>query len=101
MAYAPGNPYQHPVWEDIKTTEYAIGGKLIAASVKVPDMHNHMYTPERIKQELAEQISRFMIENKLIEFTKLPSVRDMDITYYARCYVAPDSQVKILRSNAK
>lgn len=98
MAYVPNNLHQYPEWGDIGVKEYAIGGKLLSVNVVINDMQLTMYPTDQIKRELVSKLAEYMLENKFVEFTKIPSIQNMNTTFNARCYVAPDSQVKILRS---
>lgn len=102
MAIAPQSNYD-PWWErdpprsnlDIK--EYAIGGKLITASQIINEELLKDIPRDVIKEKMAMELARGMLENKLIEFTSQRDISSLQIKIYARCYLAPDTQVKILR----
>lgn len=85
-----------------ETRDYLIGGKLIQASREVHfdealTFYSEVDYKKLLKSEMAAELARFMIENNLIEFTRLTDQNTMIDKIYARCYLAPDDQVKILR----
>ena len=89
------------VWDNNyfgKYTDIAIGGKLVSVNIKLSESDTINLTPDNIKWRIADHLVKYMIENKLIEFTKQedPTI-EMTTTINARCYLAPDSEVRILR----
>jgi hypothetical protein len=50
-----------------------------------------------IKKELMNQLVEYMFNNKYILFTKMTDQVTLDNKYYARIFVVPDEQVRILR----
>jgi hypothetical protein len=88
------------VWDNNyvgKYTDIAIGGKLVNVNIKLSQFDTINLTPENIKWRIADHLVKYMIENKLIEFTKQEDSIDNSTTINARCYLAPDSEVRILR----
>ena len=88
--------------EDIKfgAKDYAIGGKMVDAAYSVSYHDAMAWKPnfeDHVKEQLAQQMARYMLNNKLIEFTKKSNPNSDDITYRARCYLTLDDTVKILR----
>jgi hypothetical protein len=88
--------------EDIRfgAKDYAIGGKMVDAAYSVSYLDAMAWKPnfeDHVKEQLAKQMARYMLNNKLIEFTKKSSPHSDTITYRARCYLTPDDTVKILR----
>jgi hypothetical protein len=85
---------------DVK--DYAIGGKLIQASLDLTITDQMRFTDDELKREIkrrmSQDIARFMVESNLIEFTRIQNPTDLTMRIHARCYLAPDGQVKILRS---
>jgi hypothetical protein len=75
----------------------AIGGKLVNVNIKLSESVIINLNPDNIKWEIADHLVKYMIENKLIEFTKQEDPIEMTTTINARCYLAPDSEVRILR----
>jgi hypothetical protein len=87
---------------DIKfgVKDYAIGGKMVDAAYVVSYVDVMAWKTnfeDYVKEQLAQQMARYMLNNKLIEFTKKSSPHSDVITYRARCYLTPDDKVKILR----
>lgn len=80
--------------------EYAIGGKMVSATYAASYLDAMSWKTDfedHVKEQLAQQMVRYMLNNKLIEFTKSSSATSEAITYRARCYLTPDDNVKILR----
>lgn len=80
--------------------EYAIGGKMIVATYAVTLLNVMSWKTDfedHVKEQLTQQMVRYMLNNKLIEFTKSSSPTSEAITYRARCYLTQDDTVKLLR----
>ena len=80
--------------------DYAIGGKMVSATYAVSYLDVMSWKTDfedHVKQQLASELAKFMLNNKLIEFTKSLPANSEAITYRARCYLTPDDNVKILR----
>lgn len=83
-------------------TDVAIGGKLLQANIQLTTMEQSSFLSDddfkrMIKQKIASELARVMIESNLIEFTHIKNVHDYSTTIHARCYLAPNDQVKLLR----
>lgn len=88
------------VWDNNyvgKYTDIAIGGKLVSVNITLSHSDTINLTPDNIKWRIADHLVKYMIENKLIEFTKREDPIEMTTTINARCYLAPDDNVRILR----
>jgi hypothetical protein len=88
------------VWDNNyagKYTDIAIGGKLVNMNIKLSNFDNIGLNPDAIKWRVADHLVKYMIENKLIEFTKQENLLENLTIINARCYLAPDSEVRILR----
>ena len=88
------------VWDNNyagKYTDIAIGGKLVTVNIKLSESVIINLNSDNIKWRIADHLVKYMIENKLIEFTKQEDPIDNSTTINARCYLAPDSEVRILR----
>jgi hypothetical protein len=88
------------VWDNNyagKYTDIAIGGKLVNVNIKLSNFDTISLNPDAIKWRVADHLVKYMIENKLIEFTKQDNPIDNSTTINARCYLAPDDTVRILR----
>ena len=91
-----------PFEMNLTTYDVPIGGKLLQASMELNAIDQINFKSDddykrAIKQRIAADLARAMIEGKLIEFTHLPQPSTGRDTIYARCYLAKDSDVKILR----
>lgn len=82
---------------DFEIKEYAIGGKLVTMRLVIGGYEAELLTKEQIKQKMASQLAQAMVDNKLIEFTKLVDPMTANVIIHGRCYVAPNEQVKIIR----
>jgi hypothetical protein len=89
----PTRPYDSNL--DIK--EYAIGGKLLTASLMSDENTIQSMGKDFIKEKLAVQLAMGMLENKMVEFTSMRDHLSLSIKIHARCYLTPDNQVKIIR----
>lgn len=80
--------------------DYTIGGKMVVAihiASYLDVMSWKTNFEDHVKEQLAQHMARYVLDNKLIEFTKSSDPVGNDITYRARCYLTPDDTVKILR----
>lgn len=80
---------------------HAIGGKLLTASMEFPEMEFSFYKNETewknsLRQKLATQLALGMLENNLIYYIQIQNPVTFATTVKARCYLAPNDQVKIL-----
>jgi hypothetical protein len=86
--------------------DYAIGGKMVVGSCTITemeaiDMLNIAGGKEEIKRRLLTQMLEYMLENKLAEFTMTEDHARATRTFRVRAYLAPNDQVKILRTAYK
>ena len=87
--------------------EYAIGGKMVVGRARMsyewktlledgdPDAR------DKLKFDLIHQMADYMLQNKLVEFTYQDDIATGDKMIAVRAYLAPDAQVKIIRSVIK
>lgn len=107
MAFSPSLPWNGPVGDfDFTTRDYAIGGKMLRVSVTMSEQFSmqlmtDQQARDKIKEDIAIKMATFMLENKFIEINQINDPISMGITVVARCYLAPDDQVKILRTVAR
>ena len=87
---------------NIKTVDIPIGGKLVVyresiSQHTVAKADSDFSLKTAIKQNIANQIALYMLDNNLIEI----NLKDNPITLYteiiARVCIMPDEQVRILR----
>lgn len=90
--------------EDVtfNTYDYAIGGKLLVVTTSISEDYMHLMKSdfdarERFKHDTALQMAKFMLENKLLEFTEYSDPMTFTKRVACRAYLAPDEQVRILR----
>jgi hypothetical protein len=88
---------------DIDVKSYAIGGKMIGAKIIVSEevMMHHMSDEdarEAMRLKLTAAIAQQMINDKLVEINQAKDYITGNTTIVARAYVAPDNQVKLLRT---
>ena len=98
------NNLQKP-WEDpiIDYKVYAIGGKMVTASVTVSEdvMVNQFSDPkarEFMRHKLCEDLASAMLAKGLVEINQAKNPYDFSTKIVARAYLAPDDQVKLLRT---
>jgi hypothetical protein len=78
-----------------------IQGKLVVVKKKLTDYEKFAFTDEKhyqdtLKRDLAMQLAKILIEEKLVEFTHNTSVADLTTTVAARCYIAPDDKIRVV-----
>jgi hypothetical protein len=86
--------------------DYAIGGKMVVGSctmteMEAIDMMDNIGGKAMIKKSLIDQMASYMLENKLAEFTMTEDHARGTRTFRVRAYLAPNDQVKILRTAYK
>jgi hypothetical protein len=86
--------------------DYAIGGKMVVGSctmteMEAIDMMDNIGGKAMIKKSLVDQMANYMLENKLAEFTMTEDHARATRTFRVRAYLAPNDQVKILRTAYK
>lgn len=94
----------------LETKDYAIGGKMITAHVQVTESHMKDFrhsnqARETMRKMLVEQLVDHMLSNNLVEIVTIKepwSPENFEETHRisARCYLAKDSDIKILRTYA-
>jgi len=88
------------------THDYAIGGKMVVGSCTMTEMDVNNFLilvdgKEEIKRRLLTQMLDYMLENRLVEFTRTEDTARGTQTFRVRAYLAPNDQVKILRTAYK
>jgi hypothetical protein len=86
--------------------DYPIGGKMVVGSCTmtveaVDDLLSLVDGKDEIKRRLLTQMLEYMLENRLIEFTRTEDIARHTQTFRVRAYLAPNDQVKILRTAYK
>lgn len=96
------NNYNEALPTELSAYQYEIFGQAIRCQYTVTNtqrLHSERFTEDFIKEQLAAQLVTYMINQGFVEFTKLPV--DAGISYRARCFLTPDTQVKLLRTAGK
>lgn len=79
--------------------EHPIGGKLVVGTTRINETYLMNTNWEaKLKQDLVEHLVNYILEQKLVEFTKVRDPVSLDEIIRVRAYLAPDDQVKILRT---
>ena len=106
MAIAQSYPTPFLDWEDFNFTykDVAIGGKLVKGHIslhesKMMTISSDAEMREYVRTMMANQLAEYMIAGGLIEFTQMKDNVTLYTTITARCYLAPNDQVKILRTH--
>lgn len=92
----------------IETRDFAIGGKMITAHVQVTetnmnDFRHSNQAREQMRRLLVEQLVDHMLSNNLVEITTIKepfNAMNFEETHRisARCYLAKDGDIKLLRT---
>jgi hypothetical protein len=93
----------NPNMIDIDVQEFAIGGKLVRGvmtlSVDQAELlKNEEEVKEHVRMNLATQLAKKIMSDKLCEFTQIDDPLEQTKKIMIRCYLAPNDQVKILRT---
>ena len=102
-AFEP-NDYSKDFTFNVKDT--AIGGKLVSLSHVVDEFDSASFSTEdafarHIKAVLANELVKFMMNEKLIEFTYQVDPNTNTKRFNARCYLSNDDTIKLLRTHYK
>jgi len=109
---APGGSittHVHVTTPNINTKDYAIQGQMLMVQ-KVLDSYELERTglsaniknyEDEIKKELIQEMVREIVKRNCIEFTSQKDMLSGNVTYRARVFVTPDSQVRIIRQVQK
>lgn len=97
MALHFNNDPIRPYNDNLDIKEYAIGGKLLTAILTVDEDTIQSMGKDFVKEKMALQLAMGMLENNMIEFTSMRDHTTLSMRIHARCYLAPDNQVKIIR----
>lgn len=108
MAIFNPNNYTHMGMDnfDFKVRDYPIGGKMVRVSASMSNEYKmlamtDMQAREQIREHLVTQLVEFILQNKLCEITQTSDPMSGGSIVYARMYLAPDDNIKILRTVAK
>lgn len=86
---------------NFKHVDIPIGGKLVTAKYSLSMSQTLSLDDEamrkHIRHEICTDLAEYMITQKLVAITMMDDPVSMTKNVYARCYLAPDDQVKILR----
>lgn len=83
--------------------DYAIGGKLVVGRATMSQDFKTLLedgnedAKNSLKEKLIHQMSSFMLENNLVEFTYYDNPMDFSRQVAVRAYLAPSDQVRVLR----
>lgn len=104
MAIAQSYPTIPVDWGEFNFTykDIAIGGKLVKGHISLPESNMMQISSDAVMREyvrsmMASQLAEYMIAGGLIEFTQMRDNVTNYTTITARCYLAPNDQVKLLR----
>ena len=94
-----GTSIVNPMYTDNNTREIAIKGEsfLVSKSFGLGMINDDVITPDEIKRLLIIHLLEKMLDSNFIEFTKSEDLSTLNITFRARVFVVPDSQVRLLR----
>jgi len=88
---------------DFNTYDYAIGGKMVVGKAVISADYAELIrdgdadSKLAVKQNLINQLTKYMLENNLVEFTSWDEPVTGTKHVAVRAYLAPDDQIKILR----
>jgi hypothetical protein len=75
--------------------------QIIISNLEVAQMNmDETSFKQEMKKRLCMALAEKMLENKLVEFTKQENLQSGEVTFRARAYLTPDSQVRLLRKGS-
>lgn len=82
--------------------DYSIRGKMVTGYFNMP-LSQFMHLSDAkaqyiIKEELVKALAKFILENRLAEFTMQEDHINMSKLYRVRCFMTPDDQVRMIRT---
>ena len=87
----------------VEVTDHVIGGKMVTIKSEISDSDlQHMNDEawrQTIRSELAHKLATFILQAGLCEITTMQSPHSLSRTVAIRCYLAPNDQLKILRTH--
>lgn len=100
-----GKLYNYMITDDLtfNTYDYPIGGKMVVGKAEMTEEYKVMMDDgdataiSHVKEKLTRDLVHHMLVNKLVEFTSWNDLILGKRHIAIRAYLAPDTQVKILR----
>lgn len=99
-----GKPFFN-AWDtpDVNVEEFAIGGKMLIAQYEIDEMSvqkswGDESWRDEVRKKLANEIANKILTDKFCEVTSHKNLLNGNTIINARCYLAPNEQVKVLRS---
>lgn len=91
------NPLDVPTFE---YKDYPIGGKMVIGKFRYGDDLRILNPDEKdvLRHEIVKQMVEEIIEKKLCELTQMRDPLSFNTIITARVYLAPDSNVRLLRT---
>lgn len=91
---------------NFEVQDFAIGGKLLTvkfdfSQTTVLTALNDAAFRDHVRQTLAKHLAERIMQEGLVEYTQLRDPVTQTLRVAARCYLAPNDQVKILRTHVK
>lgn len=88
--------------DTIDVEQHAIGGRMVTLRSEISDVNlahiNDEDWRKMMRAELAHKLATFMLQAGLCEITTMQSPTSFGKTIAIRCYLAPNDQIKILRT---
>lgn len=88
-------------------SEGHVQGEMILAEIDVTDLEltkmnlDHDSFKNEVKKQLANNIAEQLLNNKLIEFTKIEDIHTGNTKFKARAFLTPDNKVREIRRNQR
>lgn len=88
---------------DFQTYDYTIGGKLVVGRAVLDESFSQLMNTDHearmmVKKKLIMDMAEYILENNLVEFTQMNDPLTFRKHITVRAYLAPNDQVKILRT---
>lgn len=98
-AFNAEDEYNHT----FKSVDVPIGGKMAAVTVSLTESQvlsmADLQVRDEFKKRIVSLLATYMLENNLVETTQYVDKIDYTKKVNVRCYLAPNDQIKILRTH--
>jgi hypothetical protein len=88
---------------DFEVMDYAITGKMVMVSATIDDsimMAHNLSEQDRkyIREQMAMQLAGFLLDNNMIEYTRMRDPINFKTQIRGRIFVTPNDQTKLIRT---
>ena len=103
---SPSTPYTGMGNFQFEVKDHVIGGKMVRVSATMSDEYKHlamtdMQARDQIREHLIKQLVDYILDKGLCEINQMSDPSTMGTTVVARMYLAPNADIKVLRTHSR